>query len=77
MPVAVTGTSPGQFGGVWAQAELRKVLGVMGARVVPTELAVPKGHERLDAADEGLRSQVRSLVEDLVLAVEQREPIAA
>ncbi len=76
-PVAVMGTSPGQFGGVWAQAELRKVLGVMGARVVPTELAVPKGHERLEGADEELRSQVRSLVEDLVLAAEQRERIAA
>jgi Predicted flavoprotein len=32
-PVAVIGSSAGAFGAVWAQAELRKVLGTMGARV--------------------------------------------
>ena len=33
-PVAVVGASTGGFGAVWAQAELRKVLGApMGARV--------------------------------------------
>jgi chromate reductase len=70
-PVAVLGTSPGQFGGVWAHAELRKVLGVMGAQVVPTELAVPKGHQALEDAGETLRTQVRSLVEDLAVAGER------
>jgi chromate reductase len=76
-PVAVIGTGPGQFGGVWAQADLRKVLGVMGSNVVPTELAVPKGHERLEAADEALRQQVRGLVAELALVAGEREPIAA
>ena len=32
-PVAVIGASTGMFGAVWAQAELRKVLGATGARV--------------------------------------------
>ena len=32
-PVAVIGASSGMFGAVWAQAELRKVLGAIGARV--------------------------------------------
>src|SRR5581483_2863856 len=32
-PVAVIGSSTGMFGAVWAQAELRKVLAAMGARV--------------------------------------------
>ena len=32
-PVAVIGASTGMFGAVWAQAELRKVLGAAGARV--------------------------------------------
>lgn len=41
-PVAVISASTGQFGGVWAQAELRKVLGIMGARVVETDFALPK-----------------------------------
>ena len=40
-PVAVIGASAGLFGAVWAQAELRKVLGqAMGARVVEGEVAV-------------------------------------
>src|SRR5919107_5067942 len=32
-PVAVIGASTGMFGAVWAQAELKKVLGACGARV--------------------------------------------
>jgi chromate reductase len=71
-PVAVLGTSPGQFGGVWAQAELRKVLGITGARVIPVELAVAKGHQRLAAPDEALYRQIRAFLEEFVAAVEQR-----
>jgi chromate reductase len=44
-PVAVIGASTGSFGGVWAQAELRKSLGLAGARVLEHELAVPTAHE--------------------------------
>jgi chromate reductase, NAD(P)H dehydrogenase (quinone) len=39
-PVAVIGASTGLFGAVWAQAELRKVLSAIGARVVDRELPV-------------------------------------
>jgi chromate reductase len=39
-PVAVVGASTGIFGAVWAQAELRKVLSAIGARVVDRELPV-------------------------------------
>jgi chromate reductase, NAD(P)H dehydrogenase (quinone) len=49
-PVAVIGASTGMFGAVWAQAELRKVLGSTGARVADVELAVGHAHEHLDAA---------------------------
>jgi len=38
--VAVVGASTGMFGAVWAQAELRKVLSAIGARVVDRELPV-------------------------------------
>jgi chromate reductase, NAD(P)H dehydrogenase (quinone) len=48
--VAVIGASTGMFGAVWAQAELRKVLGASGARVVEVELAVGHAHEQLDEA---------------------------
>jgi chromate reductase len=43
-PVAVIGASTGIFGGVWAQAHLRKSLALAGARVVDAELAVPEAH---------------------------------
>jgi len=43
-PAAVIGASTGMFGAVWAQAELRKVLGAMGGRVVESEL--PVGHAK-------------------------------
>jgi chromate reductase, NAD(P)H dehydrogenase (quinone) len=46
--VAVIGASTGQFGAMWAQADLRKVLGVAGARVVGDELPVTRAHERFD-----------------------------
>ena len=58
-PVAVIGSSAGAFGGVWAAAELRKVLAAMGARVTEAELAVGHAHEKL--GDDG------SLVDDEVL----------
>src|SRR6202049_2989744 len=47
-PVAVIGASSGMFGAVWAQAELRKVLGAIGARVTEGEVAVGRAGERFD-----------------------------
>ena len=44
-PVAVIGASTSMFGAVWAQAELRKALGLAGARVLHQDLAVPTAHE--------------------------------
>lgn len=39
-PVAIIGASTGMLGAVWAQADLRKVLGAIGARVVDRELLI-------------------------------------
>ncbi|MFL5909601.1 MAG: NADPH-dependent FMN reductase [Gaiellaceae bacterium] len=69
-PVAVIGASTGMFGAVWAQAELRKVLGATGARVLDAELAVGHAHEHLDedghpadaAQEEALRDSVLLLL---------------
>jgi chromate reductase, NAD(P)H dehydrogenase (quinone) len=46
--VAVIGASTGQFGAMWAQTDLRKILGLAGARVVGDELPVTRAHERFD-----------------------------
>jgi len=50
-PVAVIGASTGLFGAVWAQAELRKALAAIGARVVDRELPVGLAAEAF--TDEG------------------------
>jgi chromate reductase len=69
-PVAVIGASTGLFGAVWAQAELRKVLGTIGARVVDLELPVGQAHETL--GDDGLpsdpaaREQLQVLLDELI-----------
>jgi chromate reductase, NAD(P)H dehydrogenase (quinone) len=46
-PTAAIGASTGMFGAVWAQAELRKVLGALGGRVVETDLPVGPAKELL------------------------------
>jgi chromate reductase, NAD(P)H dehydrogenase (quinone) len=69
-PVAVIGSSAGAFGGVWAAAELRKVLAAMGARVAEAELAVGHAHEKFgddglladDDVREGLREALGTLL---------------
>ena len=50
-PAAVIGGSTGIFGAVWAQAEARKVLAAIGARVVDRELAVPAVEEQLSEGE--------------------------
>jgi chromate reductase len=47
--VAVAGASTGQFGALWAQTDLKKILGAAGARVVGTEIPVARAHEKFDA----------------------------
>jgi chromate reductase len=75
-PVAVVGASTGAFGAVWAQAELRKVLGAIGARVVEGEVAIGHAHQKLDAdgrlSDDNLREEFAEVVEGLVEAVRAR-----
>jgi chromate reductase len=48
--VAVVGASTGQFGALWAQTDLKKILGAAGARVVGTEIPVSRAHEKFDTA---------------------------
>jgi chromate reductase len=75
-PVAVIGASTGAFGGVWAQRELKKVLGLMGARVLDLELAVAKADRALADPDTELRLQLAGVVSELV-SVADLERLAA
>jgi chromate reductase len=61
--VAVVGASTGQFGALWAQQDLRRILGTAGARVVEGELPVPRAHEGFDdTVLDGLQAKVEALV---------------
>jgi chromate reductase, NAD(P)H dehydrogenase (quinone) len=78
-PVAVIGSSTGMFGAVWAQAELRKVLGATGARVLDGELALPLAAEAYGPDGElilgdDLRVTARSILDELTA---EAQPMAA
>jgi chromate reductase len=79
-PAAVIGASPGMFGAVWAQAETRKVLSAIGARVLDRELPVPAAHEKIEDGeliDQEIRDQIGELMTELADAVAERERLAA
>ncbi len=77
-PVAVLGASTGMFGAVWAQAELRKVLGLIGARVLDRD--TPVGLAEVVFAGDTLDAEpaeaVRSVLHDLTAMVRERAALA-
>ncbi len=77
-PVAVVGASQGQFGALWAQQDLQRILGIAGARVVRGELPVARAHERFDGEgrllDEQLAQQLRQRLSALVAEAEGEPP---
>ncbi len=81
LPVAVVGASPGGFGAVWAQADLRRILSRIGARVLDTELVVGNAPDRCDddgeLADQEIRNELEQLLESLVELAQAREAVAA
>jgi chromate reductase len=78
-PVAVLGASTGQFGALWAQQDLKRILGIAGARVVGTEIPVARAHERVDGEGrlldgevfEQLRLHLTTLASEAVAAPER------
>lgn len=79
-PAAVIGASTGMFGAVWAQAETRKVLAAIGARVLDHELPVPSAHEQFGVdgrlSDEDLERELTETIEALEQAINQRAEAA-
>ncbi len=80
IPAATIGASTGMFGAVWAQAELRKVLGAMGGRVLEAELPVAhaadlRQGDKLELGPEQAE-QLEEILAELVAAAE-RELVAA
>jgi chromate reductase len=65
-PSAAIGASTGMFGAVWAQAELRKVLGAMGGRVIEAELPIGHAKELLHEGHLELRPEQAAKLEEIL-----------
>jgi chromate reductase len=79
-PVLVVGASTGAFGAAWAQAELRKVLAALGARVLDVELPVPHAHTRFEEGgltDEEIRESLADAVAALTGEIRRRQGVKA
>ena len=76
-PVAVIGASTGGYGGMWAQAELRKVLGLSGARVVNGDLSLARAHEHFDEAGTLAAPHDTRLSDVLDALLAEVQPVAA
>jgi chromate reductase len=77
-PVAVVGSSTGAFGAVWAQAELRKVLAALGARVLDLELSVAHADTRFHEGvltDEEIRAGLAETMDALAGEIRSRERV--
>ena len=68
--VTVIGASTGQFGALWAQNDLRRILGIAGARVVGEGLPVARAAEDFP---EQLHEQLHEVLQLLVEAAQPAE----
>jgi chromate reductase len=79
--VSVIGATTGQFGAMWAQQDLRRILGLAGARVVGDELPVARAHERFDhegrLLDAELFERLRLVLETLASETALRVPVVS
>jgi len=81
-PAAVIGSAFGRYGGVWAQDEARKALGIAGARVLEEpRLAVAGAAPRFAATppaeDPEIVAGLRAVLDTLVAAAQELEPVAS
>lgn len=77
-PVAAAGASITDYGAIWAQDQLRRSLGIAGARVLESELAIGGAQQLFDPdrnlTDPETRERIAALV---ALLVEHHERFAA
>jgi chromate reductase len=78
--VAVAGASTGRYGAIWAQQDLRRILGIAGARVIAGELPVAVAQEVFDEhgrlRDPLVAQRLRAHVEALASEA-AAEPVSA
>jgi chromate reductase len=72
-PAAAIGASVTDYGAMWAQDHVRKSLGIAGARVLPTELAVAQAHQRFDAEGRLVDPETREQLSDLLAELAEHQ----
>jgi len=77
-PVAVIGTSHGQYGGVWAHDDARKSARIAGANVLDDlKLSMPAAHTRFAGVhpvdDEEIAAMMPEILSSLAAAVQSRD----
>jgi chromate reductase len=65
-PVAVVGASTGMFGAVWAQADARRILSAIGARVLEHDLPVAEAQDAFDPAGRLRDAELERVYGDLL-----------
>ncbi|MGH3076860.1 MAG: NADPH-dependent FMN reductase [Gaiellaceae bacterium] len=75
---AIAGASTGQYGAIWAQQDLRRVLGIAGARVVDGELPVVRAQDAFDDRGRLLDARIEDRLADQLatLVAEAAPPVA-
>ena len=80
-PVAVVGASTGIFGAVWAQAEVRRILGAIGAFALEDEVPVGRADDAFardgSLADPRLRELLADALAALVDAARHADVVGA
>jgi len=74
--VAVAGASTGQYGALWAQQDLRRVLGIAGARVVCPDLPVGRAQDVCDPTGGPSALVVERLRKHVTQLLNEAAPIA-
>ena len=68
-PVAVVGASTGIFGAAWAQADARRILAAIGARVIERELSIAEAQDAFDPAGALRDPNLELVYSDLLAAL--------
>jgi chromate reductase, NAD(P)H dehydrogenase (quinone) len=76
-PVLVIGGSTGMFGAAWAQADLKRILGAIGARALDAGAVVPRIHEAFDDDGHPVDAAVRDQLEAALAALLDEVRVAA
>jgi chromate reductase, NAD(P)H dehydrogenase (quinone) len=66
---AIAGATTGQYGAIWAQQDLRRILGIAGARVIDGEVPVPRAQNAFDSSGNLLDARVAERLRDHLVAL--------